>query len=199
MYNRLNIHVNFEMGNIYVYTGEGPGKTTSALGVALRSIGHRKKVIIIQFLKWWKNTGEYLVKDFLKPYYEIYQFGVPGWIKIKGEVGEEVEIDGSKYKVRSITELDRIRAVEALKFAEEVALKKKPFLLILDEINLAIHLNLITMEEIVEFLEKLPKETHVILTGRYAPKELIEKAHAANRVEIIKMPSKMLTVEGINY
>jgi len=56
------------MGYIYLYTGTGGGKTANALGLALRSVGHNKSVIIIQFLKWKKDIGEYLVKDKLAPY-----------------------------------------------------------------------------------------------------------------------------------
>jgi hypothetical protein len=60
------------MGHIYLYTGNGAGKTANALGLALRSVGHKRKVIIVQFLKWWKNTGEYKIQKILSPYYEIY-------------------------------------------------------------------------------------------------------------------------------
>jgi len=63
------------MGYIYLYTGTGAGKTTNALGLALRSMGHERKVVIIQFLKWRKDIGEYKIKDKLRHYYEIYQFG----------------------------------------------------------------------------------------------------------------------------
>lgn len=60
------------MGHIYLYTGTGAGKTTNALGLALRSIGHKRKVVIIQFLKWQKNIGEYKIRNLLTPCYEIY-------------------------------------------------------------------------------------------------------------------------------
>jgi cob(I)alamin adenosyltransferase len=63
------------MGYIYLYYGTGGGKTANALGLALRSVGHNKKVVIIQFLKWKKDIGEYLIKERLVPFYEIYQFG----------------------------------------------------------------------------------------------------------------------------
>ena len=62
------------MGHIYLYVGTGAGKTTNALGLALRSVGHKHKVIIIQFMKWWKNIGEFKIQKMLAPYYEIYQF-----------------------------------------------------------------------------------------------------------------------------
>ena len=60
-----------DLGYIYLYTGTGGGKTTNALGLALRSVGHGHKVVIIQFMKWWKNTGEYKIRKKLQPYYEI--------------------------------------------------------------------------------------------------------------------------------
>ena len=68
------------MGYIYLYTRTGGGKTANALGLALRSVGHGRKVVIIQFLKWWKNTGEYKIRHKLEPFYEIYLFGRDGWI-----------------------------------------------------------------------------------------------------------------------
>ena len=67
------------MGHVYLYTGTGAGKTANALGLALRSVGHRHTVVIIQFMKWWKNTGEYKIRNMLKPHYEIYLFGREGW------------------------------------------------------------------------------------------------------------------------
>jgi ATP:corrinoid adenosyltransferase len=87
----------------------GAGKTTNALGLALRSIGHRHTVVIIQFLKWWKNTGEFRIKKMLAPYYEIHQFGRKGWIGLSN-LGEQ----------------DREPAQKALKFAEKIVKEKKP-------------------------------------------------------------------------
>jgi cob(I)alamin adenosyltransferase len=170
------------MGYSYLYTGTGAGKTTNALGLALRSVGHKRRVVIIQFLKWWKNTGEYKIRAMLEPYYEIYQFGRKGWIGLSN-LGEE----------------DRKLAKKALKFAEKVAKQKKPHLLILDEINLALHCKLLEVREVSEFLDKIPEKTDVVLTGRYAPKELIEKVDFVNEVVDVKYPSEMVTTEGIQY
>lgn len=103
------------MGYIYLYTGTGAGKTANALGLTLRSIGHKHKVIMVQFLKWWKNTGEYKVQKQLAPYYEIYQFGRKGWVGLSN-LGDE----------------DRELAKKALKFAEQIVNQKKPHLLILE-------------------------------------------------------------------
>ena len=76
------------MGHVYLYYGTGGGKTIASLGLALRSLGHGHRVIIIQFLKHWKKTGEYRAAKTLGPLYEIRQFGKPGWIKSGDEEGE---------------------------------------------------------------------------------------------------------------
>ncbi len=187
------------MGYIYLYTGNGAGKTTNALGLALRCVGHKKKVVIIQFMKWWKNIGEYKIRNRLKPYYEIYQFGRPGWLKIRPSRKKVVKINSMKFKVRKIEEFDKKACKKALEFARKIVKKKRPHLLVLDEINLAIHCGLLDVEEVLKFLDEIPEETHVVLTGRYAPKELIERADFVNEINVIKMPKKLIATEGIQY
>ncbi|MEM2916927.1 MAG: cob(I)yrinic acid a,c-diamide adenosyltransferase [Candidatus Bathyarchaeia archaeon] len=170
------------MGYIYLYTGTGGGKTTNALGLALRTVGHGRKVIIIQFMKWWKNTGEYKIRKKLAPYYEIYQFGRKGWIGLNN-LGKE----------------DKKLAKKGLEFARKIVNKKKPHLLVLDEINLAVHCKLLDVEEVLRFFDAIPKKTDVVLTGRYAPKELIERADFVNEIRDIKAPEKIPTTKGIQY
>ncbi|MEM2118613.1 MAG: cob(I)yrinic acid a,c-diamide adenosyltransferase [Candidatus Bathyarchaeia archaeon] len=170
------------MGYIYLYTGTGAGKTANALGLALRSVGHKRKVVIIQFLKWWKNTGEYKVRNMLAPYYEIYQFGRKGWIGLG-----------------NLNEKDKEMAQKALDFAEKIVEKKKPDLLVLDEINLALYCKLLNIEKVLAFLAKLPEKTDVVLTGRYAPKELMDKADFVNEIIDVKSPKTMVTTRGIQY
>jgi cob(I)alamin adenosyltransferase len=188
-----------KMGYIYVYTGTGAGKTTNALGLALRCIGHKKKAIIIQFLKWWKNIGEYKIRNRLKPYYEIYQFGRPGWIKIEDGKTKTIKINGHVLSVRSIDELDKKLCEKGLEFAKKIMLKKKPTLLVLDEINLAVKWKLIDVKKVLEFLELIPEKTHVVLTGRYAHKKIIEKADFVNIIIDKKSPKEMVTTQGIQY
>lgn len=170
------------MGYVYLYTGTGAGKTTNALGLALRSVGHKRKVVIIQFLKWWKNTGEYKIRKMLAPYYEIYQFGRKGWHGLSN-LGEE----------------DKELAHKALKFAEKIVKQKKPRLLVLDEVNLALHCKLLTVKEVLKFLDKMPKKTDVVLTGRFAPIELVKRAEFVNEIIAIKYPKEMVTTRGIQY
>jgi len=170
------------MGNIYLYTGNGAGKTANALGLALRSVGHKRRAVIIQFLKWWKNTGEYKIRTLLKPYYEIYLFGRKGWVGLG-----------------NLSDGDRKLAQKALRFAEKVAREKRPALLVLDEINLALYCQLLDTQEVLSFLDKIPKGTDVVLTGRFAPRELLDRADFVNEVRDIKFPKRMITTRGIQY
>ncbi|MHA1648794.1 MAG: cob(I)yrinic acid a,c-diamide adenosyltransferase [Candidatus Helarchaeota archaeon] len=170
-------------GLIYLYTGEGEGKTTNALGLALRAVGHGYKVIIIQFMKGRKYIGEYKIKERLSPEYEIYQYGREEFIDFKNPKPEDYNL-----------------AAKALEFAKE-SLKRKPKLLILDEINLAANFNIVKTEDIIQLLSEIPKETTVVLTGRRAPKELIEMADLVTEMKFMKHPyeKNILAREGIDY
>jgi cob(I)alamin adenosyltransferase len=170
--------------NIYLWTGNGWGKTTSALGVALRAIGHGYKVIIIQFMKGRKWIGEYKVRKRLKPNYEIYQFGKKDFVNLKKP-----------------SEKDRQLAIKGLEFAKE-AVKRKPNLLILDEINLAVKIGLLDIDDVLEFLDKVPKGITVYMTGRYAPKKLMARADYVTEIKAVKHPPtnvKGKAKRGIDY
>ncbi len=170
------------MGYIYLYTGNGAGKTTNAMGLALRSVGHKRRVIIIQFLKWWRKTGEYKIQAMLAPYYEIYQFGRKGWIGLNNLNEEDAEL-----------------AKKALSFAEKIAKEKKPQLLVLDEINLALYCKLLNIQDVLQFLDRIPKGTDMVLTGRYVPEELVERADFVNEIVDVKHPKFMVTTKGVQY
>jgi cob(I)alamin adenosyltransferase len=170
------------MGYIYLYTGTGAGKTANALGLALRSVGHKHRVVVIQFLKWWKNTGEYKAKDILAPYYEIYQFGRKGWIGLSNLGDEDAKL-----------------AHKALEFAKKIVKEKKPHLLVLDEINLALYCGLLETREVISLLDSLPRGIDVVLTGRFAPKELVDRADFVNEVKEVKYPREIVTTKGIQY
>jgi cob(I)alamin adenosyltransferase len=185
-----------KLGYIYLYTGMGGGKTANALGLSLRSVGHNKKVVIVQFLKWRKDIGEYLVKDKLGTLYEIHQFGRPAWL---GKEEKTEEFGGEEFQVESVKDSDKNLAEEGLAFAARVMKEKKPHLLVLDEVNLAIHLKLLKVKAVLDFLNKVPKETTVVLTGRYAPQELIDRADFVNIIQDVKMPKKFKMTKGIQY
>jgi cob(I)alamin adenosyltransferase len=170
-------------GFVHLYTGEGEGKTLSAFGSALRAVGHGYKVIIIQFMKGRKNIGEYKIRNRLAPKYEIYQFGRKKFINLKNPGPVDAKL-----------------ACKGLEFARE-AMKRKPKLLILDEINLAVAVGLLRLEDVLELLDDVPPSTVVVLTGRRAPKELIERADLASEICEIKHPMKVgvHARKGIEY
>lgn len=184
------------MGYVYLYTGNGGGKTANALGLALRTAGHNKKSVIIQFFKWRKDTGEYMIKEKLGDLYEIHLFGRDAWL---GKEARTAEFGGEKFKVEGVTDRDRELAENGLSFAAKIIQEKKPDLLVLDEINLAVDLKMIKLEKVLELLNNIPMETTVVMTGRCAPKELIDRADFVNVVEEVKMPEKFKLTEGIQF
>jgi len=171
------------MGFIHLYTGDGEGKSITAFGLALRAVGHGYKVIIVQFMKGRKDIGEYKVRRKLAPNYEIYQFGRREFINLK-----------------SPEPIDYILARRGLEFARKM-LKKKPRLLILDEINLAVSIGLVGLSDVLALLNDIPEQTTVVLTGRNAPKELIERADLVTEMCEIKHPWKrgVQARKGIEY
>lgn len=169
--------------NVYLWTGHGWGKTTSALGVVLRAVGHKKKVVMIQFMKGRKNIGEYRSRIRLLPYFKMYQFGRKEFVKLSKP-----------------TEKDKKLARKGFQFAKKILKEKKPFLLILDEINIAAAVGLLDIKEIVEFLDSVPKTTTVYLTGRYAPKKLMDRADYVTEIKAIKHPPLgKKAKKGIDY
>lgn len=165
---------------VYLWTGEGWGKTTSAFGCALRAAGHGFKSIIIQFMKGRKEIGEYKIQKQL-PNVEVLQFGRPGWVNLDNP-----------------SEKDKKLAKEGLESAKKKA-REKPFLLVLDEINLAVAVGLLKESEVMSFLDSAPKEVHIFLTGRKATKGLIKRADFVNEVVTIKGPKKLKGEKGIDY
>lgn len=170
-----------KMGKIYLWTGNGWGKTTSAIGAAVRAAGQGYKITVIQFMKGWGDkVGEYRIRNKLKNY-EIRQFGRKNWIDLKNPSKKDKEL-----------------AEKGLEFAYTAA-KKKPFLLVLDEINLAVRTGLIEEKEIIKFLDQIPAKTTVYMTGRHATKGLIKRADYVNEIKMLKGPKKLTGEKGIDY
>jgi ATP:corrinoid adenosyltransferase len=96
-------------------------------------------------------------------------------------------------------EINKKLANKALEFSKAILKEKKPHLLILDEINLALHWNLLVTEDVLDFLDNLPEKTDVVLTGRHAPEELIEKTDFVNIIEDVKAPKHVKLTKGIQY
>lgn len=167
---------------VYLWTGNGWGKSTSAFGAALRALGHGYKIIIVQFMKGRKDQiGEYRIRKIIGHEYEIYQFGKKSFVNLRKPSAEDKQL-----------------AKHGLEAAKKLALER-PFLLILDEINLAVAVGLLDEMEVIRFLDKVPPRTHVYLTGRFATKGLIKRADYVNEIDVIKGPKKLVGEKGIDY
>lgn len=153
---------------IHVYTGNGKGKTTAALGQALRAVGHGLKVLMIQFMKGQINYGELKAAERL-PLLEIEQYGRAEFVN--PECPEKV---------------DRELAQKALNRARIVISEKKYDMVILDEINVAVHFGLISVQEVVALLKTVPHDLDVILTGRYMPEQFEAYADLISDIREVK-------------
>jgi cob(I)alamin adenosyltransferase len=173
-------------GLVIVYTGNGKGKTTAALGICLRASGHGLKSVIVQFIKGSWKYGELDGIKKLSPNVEIFQKGL-GYVGIRGDKYDKSE----HIKV----------ANEALEFTRELMLSGRYDILILDELNLAVSLGLIDIKDILKFIEQKPKKMDIIFTGRNADEKLIDNADLVTEMKEIKHPfQKGITArKGIDY
>jgi cob(I)alamin adenosyltransferase len=158
------------IGLVMVNTGPGKGKTTSALGLALRAIGHGHRVKMIQFMKGDPNFGELLVRERL-PELEIEQYGLDRFVDPKDPEPEQVA-----------------RAHAGYEAARGAVMSGDYNVVILDEANVAMAFGLIPTAGIVELLRDKPAHVEVILTGRDAPQAIIEAADYVNLITDVKHP-----------
>lgn len=159
---------------IYIFTGNGKGKTTAALGSAMRAVGEGKKVLMVQFIKGPWKSGEDEAYKKLTPDFLLVKRG-KGFVGILGDILAHEEHEKA--------------AEEALTFARGEAESKKWDIIILDEVHNAIQLGLIKKEKVFEFVQYAKgKVEHLILTGRDAPQELIDLADLVTEMKDIKHP-----------
>jgi cob(I)alamin adenosyltransferase len=156
-------------GYIQVYTGNGKGKTTAALGLALRAAGHGLKTYIGQFLKG-QDYGELSAVHKLSPLITIEQYGKKDFIHVTENPDKE-DIDKAKQGLRKCTKMMK---------------SQKYRIIVLDEINVAVHFNLFSEKEIHDFLDEKPEDIEVVLTGRYAPQSFIDRADLVTEMKEIK-------------
>ena len=173
-------------GLTIVYTGKGKGKTTAALGIVLRAVGYEKKICMIQFIKGSWHYGEMYSSKRLEPEFEMVAIG-------KGFVGI---IDDKSPK----EDHEKI-AKEAIKISGEKIQSGKYDIVILDEINYAINLGLVSLEEVIDLIKSKPQKLDLILTGNYAKKEIIDLADLVTEMTEIKHPfqSGIKARKGIDF
>ena len=159
-----------EKGLIIVNTGNGKGKTTAALGMVMRSLGHGYKVAIVQFIKGAWEPAE---KAVLEQYSGQLNFHAMG--------------EGFTWETQD-RERDIAKAEAAWSQSLEYILNPEYKLVLLDEINIALKLGYLDVNQVIEGLKQKPTDSHVILTGRGAPAELIEVADLVTEMSLIKHP-----------
>ena len=154
------------MGCIQLYTGNGKGKTTAALGLAVRAVGARKRVFIAQFVKGIHYSELNVLNRF--PEIDLIQYGLECFI------------------VNKPTENDIVAARNGFKEVSLIISQNNFDMVILDELCIALYYKLIEIEEVIKLLNTKPKEMEIIITGRYAPQELYEISDLITEMTEIK-------------
>ena len=173
-------------GLVIVYTGKGKGKTTAALGMALRAIGYDYRVCMIQFIKGSWHYGEMTSSKRLEPEFELTAVG-------KGFVG----ILDDKSPIEDHKKV----AQEALTIARKKISSQQYRIVILDEINYALNLGLVEMEDVMGLIRARPDDVSIVLTGNHARDEIIEAADLVTEMREIKHPFKsgIRAKKGIDF
>ena len=152
-------------GLVIVITGNGKGKTTSAFGQALRAIGQGYKVLIVQFMKG-RKYGEFIAAEKYLPRLTIRMSGLDSFVMRDNPAAIDIEL-----------------AQKGLDVAQKAIKSEKYDMVILDEINVALDFKLIALTEVMELIKNKPANLDLILTGRYAPKEIIKLADTVSEIK----------------
>jgi len=155
-------------GLVIVITGNGKGKTTSAFGQALRAVGQGYKVFMMQFMKG-RDYGEYLAAEKYLPRFTIRRSGLDSFVMRDNPAPLDIEL-----------------ARQGFETAKKAAASGRYNMIILDEINVALDFKLIPLQDVVDLIENRPPDVDLILTGRYAPKKILQLADTVSEVKEIK-------------
>jgi len=175
-----------ERGYIHIYTGDGKGKSTAALGLAIRAFGAGKKVAIVYFDKGGQNYNERKILDKLG-----IEYHVTGLDRINPETKE--------FRF-GVLPKDKVEAERGLEIVEE--LFKKDFgLIILDELNLATSLGMLKISKVLALIDSKPEKLELVITGRNADKEILDRADLITEMKLIKhyFDKGVEAREGIEY
>lgn len=162
-----------DRGLVHVYTGNGKGKTSAALGLALRAISYRKKVLIVQFIKGPWRSGELNIVGRLRPYLHIRAMG-KGFVRILGD--------------RTPFAQHRKAAQAAFTFAQKALRSGRYDIIILDEINVAVRERLVSASQVVKLIKAKPASIELVLTGRNASLAVKRLADYVSDIKLIKHP-----------
>lgn len=170
-------------GLVEIFTGNGRGKTSAAVGVAIRALGHGLRVHIVYFMKGNYPYGERKIFSQL-PHISFLAFG------------QEEFVDPARVKPQ-----EREQARQALKESRRAVLSGGYDLVVLDEVNLAVAWKLVDLEEVIDLIKQKPEKVELILTGRHADERLIELSDLVTEMTEIKHPYKegIISRKGIDY
>lgn len=192
---------NSKLGLVHVYTGNGKGKTSAALGIAVRAIGHGFRVFMVQFMKMG-YTGEILNAAQASFPIEIAKFNVE-CINHK-EHEREIKLgvfEGYCKHCFDPSKFDNEKAREAFETAKNAATSGRFDVVILDEINIVLHKKLLELKLVLDLIREKSPNTELIFTGRNAPQELIKAADYVTEMKEVKHPMrrKILARKGIEF
>ena len=155
-------------GLVIVITGNGKGKTTAAFGQALRAVGQGFKVFVVQFMKG-RQYGEFKAAKKYLPDLTIRLAGLDSFVMRDNPAAVDIEL-----------------AQKGLELAKKTINSGKYNMVILDEINVALDFKLIDLKEVIKLVKNKPADLDLIMTGRYAPKEILQLADTVSEVKEIK-------------
>lgn len=173
------------LGLVHIYTGDGKGKTTAALGLAIRALEHGFSVCMIQFMKGGRHIGELRLEENF-PNFRIKQYGkeCPYSEKMKIGATQCGNCRGCFFTPNESKE----KAAEGMKDAMTATKSGKYDMVILDEINVVLDKKLIPLDDIIRLIKEKNENTELILTGRRAPKELYKYADYVSEINEVKHP-----------
>ncbi|MFB3882029.1 MAG: cob(I)yrinic acid a,c-diamide adenosyltransferase [Armatimonadota bacterium] len=182
-------------GLVQVYTGGGKGKTTAALGLALRALGRGLRTFIVQFMKRGWESGEQEAVSRLAPEIELHVFGSERW----GDPSQRPQ--GTPWWELPASEEDRAQAQEALAFGRAAMTGGKWDIVVLDEVLNALQRELVSLDQLLSLIRAKPPNVELVLTGRDAPAEIAAAADLVTEMQEVKHPFRkgVKARQGIEY
>ena len=174
---------------VLIYTGDGKGKTTAALGLAVTAAASGKRAAVVQFLKGGGYSGELFAQDFFAPHFIIRQFGYGCHLAKTIRSGEEM-CNHCGECFRQNREPGHDYAGQALAFAAEL-LRQGTEMLVLDEVSHAVRRGLLPLEKVVDLVSGRPAQVTIVLTGRNMPDGLLALADQITECSIVKHPIEL--------